>query len=196
MGHNTSARLRMAQCIAGRAVKCAQRYQVLGPKLCDDAIDRGRATRALAYLCRQLRADWRILWFSHQHQCLSDSLIRQKIQKRRLLQLRGQCLTERGVKHSIAGAVGKISQHNRIGHLDGTGVTEVTQGHQCDERYRSAAGDTCQQEPRSQDARWAALGVRGFADAVSRSRRWRGDDAGQSMLPDMHRHGELVAVAR
>ena len=83
-------------------------------------------------LLRDLRSQPRIFRLSHQSQRLLDLLVRNQAEKRRLLQLHGQSLAQRVVKHRIAGLVVEIGQDDGVlvGESGGAMKIEVCRGEQ------------------------------------------------------------------
>src|SRR5258708_27508764 len=78
------------------------------------AIQDGGACGSLADFPSELRSKPRIRRLAHQPERILDTLVRDEAEERRLLELHGQPLAKRPVKHGVPRLVYKIGEDNRV----------------------------------------------------------------------------------
>ena len=96
------------------AVLCAQTQNVLASKACDGAFQNRGASGPLTDVSGDSRSQACIHGPAHQRQHALDLPVCQQAQKRRLLQLDRQTLTQGVVEHRIAGLIHEVGKHNGV----------------------------------------------------------------------------------
>ena len=107
-------RLLVGEDVPRRAVLRPQTKDVLTAERRDRSLQDGGATRPSADALRQVGSQARVRLLIHQWQRSSDALLGDEAEKRRLLQLHRQSLSQRIVEHRIAGRIGELGEHDRV----------------------------------------------------------------------------------
>src|SRR5581483_35518 len=100
--------------LVGSATLCPQAHYVLSSETCYRSLQNGRASGPLADFARKRRTQRRVNGLPHEPQCLSDPLIRDQTEKRRLLQLHRQALPECPIENGVTRLIHKLSKHDRV----------------------------------------------------------------------------------
>ena len=100
--------------IARAAIRCAHCQHVLASKVCDRAIENCGATGPYANFTGDFWLETGIHRLAHQLESPQDSLIGNKTQIWRLLELYGHALPQRAIKDRIAGRIGEIGKYNCV----------------------------------------------------------------------------------
>jgi hypothetical protein len=122
-------RLFFGQDVSTAAVFCAQPQHILTSEARNRTFYDGGAPGSRADFLGCLQVDTRIGWPVHHPERLLHALFGDDAPEGRLLKLHRQALAKRAVKHRVAGRIGEVGKHKRIGFGERpTSMEEVWNG--------------------------------------------------------------------
>src|SRR6202044_4055637 len=106
---------------------CSQPKHILLAQTCNRTFEQSRRADSLAHLAGSSCREPLIRFFTHKLKNVVDSFVGNNVQKRRLLELYGQALSQGLIENWVSGGIGKLCDNDCVflGQTRGTAKDKV-----------------------------------------------------------------------